>query len=197
MVQAGGPATLLGVAGIGCVATWPFLRDHRSALAVQGVGAVVFAAHFALLGALTASTACGLSLLQLAIAISTRDRHSRRLANGLVLIALILLTLVTWHGPSSALVACGSVIGMLARCQTSTVKMKVAFVAAAPFWLAHNLIVGAPFPLAVDLISITMNLAGLFIAANRPWSGSTVIFPQLWRLIRIVKGAPLSPQVPV
>lgn len=179
MLGPSGSATLLGVLGLGCVVTWPLLRSHGKALAVQGIGAVAFAAHFALLGALTASASCGLSLIQLTIAASIRDRRIRQALNVLMLVALLLLTIATWHGIASALVACGSLVGMFARCQRSMAKMKIIFIMAAPFWLAHHLIVGAPFALAVDLISVAGNLMGLHIAARRMQGDRAVPFPRL------------------
>ena len=88
---AGNPVTLLGLTGLACVAAWPFLRDRRSALAVQSAGALAFAMHFALLGAFTAAAASGLSLVQLLVAITSSDPHRRRSLDGLMLVALMLL----------------------------------------------------------------------------------------------------------
>ena len=177
MVGPGGSATLFGVIGLSCVVTWPLLRSYGRALIVQGIGAIAFAAHFALLGALTASASCALSLIQLMIASSVRASRLRRMLNILVLVTLMLLTIATWHGMASALVACGSLIGMIARCQRSTTKMKAIFIVAAPFWLAHHLIVKAPFALAVDLIAVAGNLVGLYIAARRMQAEWSVTFP--------------------
>ncbi|WP_371328220.1 YgjV family protein [Novosphingobium sp. NDB2Meth1] len=61
----------------------------------------------------------------------------------------------------SALALTGSSLGSLARLQTSTSRMKGLFLVGAPFWLAHNLMVGAVFALGTDLVSLASNLASL------------------------------------
>ena len=47
--------------------------------------------------------------------------------------------------------------------------MKGLFLIGAPFWLAHNLMVGALFALGTDLVSLTSNMANLlkFMAGRR------------------------------
>jgi len=158
---------MFGAIGLSCVVTWPLLHSYRRALVVQGIGAIAFAAHFALLGALTASASCALSLIQLTIAGAVCEPHLRRKLNILVLVTLMLLAIATWDGIASALVASGGLISTIARCQNSTARMKAIFIAAAPFWLTHDLIVKAPFALAVDLIAVTGNLVGLYLAGRR------------------------------
>ncbi|MDG5972984.1 YgjV family protein [Sphingobium fuliginis] len=194
---AGNPVTLLGLTGLACVAAWPFLRDRRSALAVQSAGALAFAMHFALLGAFTAAAASGLSLVQLLVAITSSDPHRRRSLDGLMLVALMLLTIMTWHGALSALVACASVISMRARSQRSIVRMKATFLVAAPFWLAHNLLAGAYFALAVDLVSVVGNLAGLIIATNRDQPRWTAIGSNVARFKAVMVGACSTLRLPV
>ena len=129
---------------------------------VQGAGAGAFALHFALIGAPTASAACLLSLMQLTVALVVRDRVAKLALDGATLLALLLLTVATWHGILSGLAACGGASSFIARTQRSTTRMKIVFLVAAPFWLAHNLLIGAPFALAVDLVSVAGNLLGLF-----------------------------------
>ncbi|WP_430984397.1 YgjV family protein [Escherichia coli] len=86
------------------------------------------------------------------------------------------LSVVTWHGIPSALALTGSSLGSLARLQTSTTRMKGLFLLGAPFWLAHNLIVGALFALGTDAVSLASNLANLmrFVVRRR----RTVSFSQ-------------------
>lgn len=156
---------LLGMIGLGCVVIWPFLRSLRRVIAVQSVGAIAFTVQFAVLGASTAAVACGISLAQLMIALTVRDRRTRVALNVASLVVLVVLALITWAGISSLLAGCGGLVSMAARNQPSPVRMKVGFLIGAPFWLAHNIIVGAPFALTVDFISVVTNIGGLGIAA--------------------------------
>src|SRR4051794_30859502 len=54
-------AALLGIAGVlvGCL--WALFEDRRTILALQTLGAGIFAAHFALLGAQTAMATCAVA----------------------------------------------------------------------------------------------------------------------------------------
>lgn len=153
----GGGAAGLGIVALGCVFIWPLLGSYRRAIAVQGLGAAAFASYFALLGSPTASAVCVISLAQLLIAASVRSRTLLVVLYGASLVLMALLVAATWHGLPSALAACGSVAGTIARLQRSTVRMKWMFLIGAPFWLAHNLLAGAPYALAVDLLSIASN----------------------------------------
>ena len=165
MAACNAPSILLGMIGLGCVVIWPFLRSLRRVIVVQGVGAIAFICQFAVLGASTAAVACGISLAQLMIALTVRDRRTRVALNIASLVMLAALALITWAGISSLLAGCGGLVSMAARNQPSPIRMKVAFLIGAPFWLAHNIIVGAPFALTVDFISVVTNIGGLGLAA--------------------------------
>lgn len=165
MTVGGATSILLGMIGLACVVIWPFLRCLRRVIIVQGVGAIAFALQFAALGASTAAVACGISLAQLLIALTVRDRGTRLALNVASLAILVTLAIFRWAGISSLLAGCGSIVSMAARNQPSPLRMKIAFLIGAPFWLAHNIIVGAPFALTVDFISIFTNIAGLCLAS--------------------------------
>lgn len=165
MAAGSAPSILLGMIGLGCVVIWPFLRSLRRVIVVQGVGATAFTFQFAVLGASTAAVACGISLAQLMIALTLRDRRTRLALNVASLVVLAALALITWAGISSLLAGCGGLVSMAARNQPSPIRMKVGFLIGAPFWLAHNIIVGAPFALTVDFISVVTNIGGLGLAA--------------------------------
>ncbi|MEC7933856.1 MAG: YgjV family protein, partial [Pseudomonadota bacterium] len=124
-------AILFGIVGLGCVVSWPLLPSLRGALMVQGTGACAFALHFALIGAPTASAACVLSLMQLTVALVVRDRVAKLALDGATLLALLLLTVATWHGLLSGLAACGGASSFIARTQRSTTRMKIVFLVAA------------------------------------------------------------------
>ena len=121
-------AILFGIVGLGCVVSWPLLPSRRGALMVQGTGACAFALHFALIGVPTASAACVLSLMQLTVALVVRDRVAKLALDGATLLALLLLTVATWHGLLSGLAACGGAASFMARTQRSTTRMKMVSV---------------------------------------------------------------------
>lgn len=169
MAAGSAPSIVLGMIGLGCVVIWPFLGCLRRVIVVQSVGAIAFTFQFALLGASTAAVACGISLAQLMIALTVRDRRTRVVLNVASLVILAALAILTWAGISSFLAGCGGFVSMAARNQQSPIRMKVGFLIGAPFWLAHNIIVGAPFALTVDFISVVTNIGGLCLAAFGAW----------------------------
>lgn len=154
-------ATVLGCMALLCVVSWPFFSDYRTVVKIQSAGAAAFALYFLTLGSPTAAIACLISCSQLVISASLRDRYVVTRLYGASLILLAFLSTVTWQGIPSALALTGSSLGSLARLQTSTTRMKGLFLVGAPFWLAHNLMVGALFALGTDLVSLVSNLANL------------------------------------
>ncbi len=144
-----------------CVVSWPFFTDYRIAVKIQSAGAAAFALYFLMLGSPTAAIACLISCTQLIVSASVPDRYVVVRLYGASLILLAFLAVVTWHGIPSAFALTGSLLGSVARLQTSTTRMKGFFLAGAPFWLAHNLIVGAAFALGTDLVSLVSNFANL------------------------------------
>jgi hypothetical protein len=162
-------ATAFGCVALFCVIIWPFFSDYRTVVKIQSVGAAAFAVYFLMLGSPTAAVACLISCAQLLVSASVRDRYVVVRLYGASLIVLSFLSVITWHGIPSALALTGSSLGSLARLQTSTTRMKGLFLVGAPFWLAHNLIVGAMFALGTDAVSLSSNLANLLRLMVRRW----------------------------
>lgn len=127
---------------------------------VQGTGACAFALHFALIGAPTASAACVLSLMQLTVALVVRDRVAKLALDGATLLALLLLTVATAWAPIRP---CRLRRGCFLHGTDPAINDadEDGLSRGRPFWLAHNLLIGAPFALAVDLVSVAGNLLGL------------------------------------
>ncbi|WP_165418737.1 MULTISPECIES: YgjV family protein [Sphingobium] len=180
---------LLGMIGLACVMTWPFLRCLRRVIVVQSVGAVAFTLQFSVLGASTAAVACGISLAQLLIALTVRDRGVRSALNIARLVTLLTLVLFTWVGIASLFAASGGIINMSARNQPSPMRMKTVFLIGSPFWLAHNIMGGALSALTVDLISVFTNMTGLYLAsieARKCLQGE--VSDTVWRRVGILYG---------
>lgn len=167
MVRTGYLAPVCGAIALACVMSWPHLASYRKAVVVQTLGAGAFALQFASLDAWTASGTSVLACAQLVCAASSADRRLVRAVCASCLLALVALTVVTWEGIPSLLAVCGSTAGSLARLQRSTTRMKLMFLLGAPFWVLHNLSVGAIFALCVDAVSIAGNGISLVRTAKR------------------------------
>lgn len=167
-------AAASGTLALACVLIWPMMRGQRGVLWVQSLGAAAFGLHFALLGAPTAAAVSLISLGQLLVAAMVRDRQLVRAFYAISLFALVVFAVATWHGVISLLAVGGSLAGTLARSQRRTSHMKLFFVLGAPFWIVHNVVVGAPFALLVDVISVVSNGSSLFRIIKRQLAESGV-----------------------
>lgn len=163
----GGPAFWFGAIALICVVSWPQIESYRKAVVLQSVGAAAFAFQFAFLDAWTASATSALSLGQLVCFSWARDPKCVRVVSSVSIVTLVLISVSTWQGLPSLLAICGSLMGLIARLQPSTTRMKIVFVAGAPFWVLHNIAVGAVFALCIDAVSILGNSSSLARTARR------------------------------
>ena len=159
----GGSAALFGSIGIAAVLVWPRLRSYQGAVAVQCAGAAAFAAYFGVGGSSTASASCILAAIQLITVGLTRDRRVVMLVFTATLACLALMATWIWTGVPTVLATCGCLLSTLARMQPTTHRMKLWFLFAAPFWLAHNILTTSLLALAVDAMSIFSNGASLMM----------------------------------
>lgn len=160
-------ATAFGGIALLCVVSWPFFADYRTVIKIQSTGAAACAVYFLMIGSPTAAIACLISCSQLLISASVDDRYVVVRLYGASLILLAFLSVATWHGMISAFAIIGSFCGSIARLQMSTTRMKILFMAGAPFWLVHNLMAGAVMALGVDAISIGSNTASFMNMLSR------------------------------
>jgi hypothetical protein len=144
IVQENPLAAGFGAMGLLCQLAWPLFRCRRKILTVQfGIGAD-YGVQYALLDAWSGAGVAGLGALQTAVALLAGERPwLRRL--GLVFIPVVCaIGYLTWCGPASlcAMLACSLV--MLGRTQSDTLRLRCFLLAAAPFGIGYDLLVGAP-----------------------------------------------------
>ncbi|WP_371423028.1 YgjV family protein, partial [Tardiphaga sp.] len=108
------------------------------------------------------SHASMLSCTQLICAVAVSERRFVQAVTGVSALVLAFMAVATWQGVPSLLALIGGLAGSVARLQPTTKRMKLVFLAGAPFWVAHNLLVGATFASCVDVASIGGNLSSLW-----------------------------------
>lgn len=150
-------AAIFGCSGLASVLIWPFLSCHRQIILVQVLGAISFALYFGFEGALLASASCLISSGQLAARRLCANRISIVPIFAASFGILLILASLGHGGMLVYLAVAGSCFGTLARLQTSTVRMKALFLAGAPLWLLHNLLLGAYLAIVVDVVSMLTN----------------------------------------
>ena len=156
-------SSLFGFAGVIFGSSWGFMRSRQQIVAVQALCTLSFTIHFYLLGAYSGSAMNALTLIQVAIALTGSRGLAARWSYWATMPVMGLLTVMTWNGPSSAAAAAGLSMAALGRWQTDIRNLRLFFVACSLCWFCHNLIVGSPFGMATDCISLATNLYGLWL----------------------------------
>lgn len=150
-----------GAAALLCACTWPLCRQRRTILLVQAAGSAALALYFASLGSGTAASTGAVSLVQLLMAALIQRRSRLMVAYAATIPLSAWLVAASWHGVPSALATLGAVLCSTARLQRETKPMMIMFLCATPFWVAHNLLTGSAFGLALDVLSVAGSAASL------------------------------------
>jgi Bacterial inner membrane protein len=154
-------ATAFGAAGLACQLAWPLFRTQRKILAVQfGIGAD-YSLHYALLGASSGAGVAAMGAAQTALKLLAGDRPWLRWA-GLVFLPIVAAVCwATWSGPASACALAAVTLIMVGRMQDDTVRLRMFMLAAAPFGMGYDILVGAAPALIGGIASATIAVVAL------------------------------------
>ena len=174
------PATVAGALGVLANCAWPLQRERRVVLALQCAGSLMFGLHYLLLGAPTAAAMCVAGVVQGVSAATISGRKLRLSIFFATIVAGVSVTVTTFAGVTSVLAQAGSLLTATGRLQRGVQSIRWCFLAAEVFWTTHNLLVGSPWGLTSDSLSVTMLLIGLW--RGRKQGG---LFPWLAPLRRV------------
>lgn len=137
-------AVFFGAAGLFCQLIWPLFRARKAIIAAQfGVGAN-YAIQYALLGAWSGAGVAGLGATQSLISYIAGDRQwLRRAAASVFLPAAVAISFATWSGLASLFALISVTLTMVGRLQCDTIRLRVFLLAAAPFGMGYDILVGA------------------------------------------------------
>jgi hypothetical protein len=154
-------ADFAGAAGVLLGSSWALFQKHRTILLCQALGASCFGAHY-LLGSGTAAAACLMSVLQ-SIAGAGERRPAWLGWFYAATYGVILATAIgAWHGLPSLFAATGAGLSALGRWQREAQRMRLVFLCSSANWVVHNTLVGTPFGLTSDALSLSTILIGLY-----------------------------------
>jgi hypothetical protein len=162
MLPTPGLATAVGAVAIAINTCWPLLRDRKRILCLQVLSATLFATHYALLGAATASAMCVAGIIQGTSAVFLRRRALRLGAFGATIAGGLSLTVATWSGLPSLLAQSAQVFSACGRLQRSPQALRWCFLASECFWTCHNVLVGSGAGLTSDALATSMLILGLW-----------------------------------
>ncbi|MCP4381359.1 MAG: YgjV family protein [Hyphomicrobiales bacterium] len=154
-------ATTFGTAGLLCQLLWPLFRAHRAIVTVQfGIGAD-YSIHYALLDAWSGAAVAGLGATQSAAAVLLGDRPWFRWAGLVFLPAVAAVCYATWSGLPTLFAFAAVALIMIGRMQRDTLRLRVLMLAAAPFGMGYDILVGAAPALVGAIVSATIAAAML------------------------------------
>lgn len=146
--------------GCGIVA---FQQQARSAmLKLWFVSAVLNASHFTVLGQYEAALFVGLTAVRfLVAALSPRQRWMYAF-----LALSTLLILLSYTSPVNLLPYLAAVVGTVGSFQKNVLLVRLLMAAGASAWIVHNLLIGSPVAVLMELAFLGSNLVG-FIRSRR------------------------------
>jgi hypothetical protein len=154
-------AAAFGTVGLACQLAWPLFRAHRAIMSVQfGIGAD-YSVHYALLDAWSGAGVAGLGATQSALAFFAGERPWLRRA-GLIFLPIVAATCyATWSGLPTLFALTAVTLIMIGRLQQDTLRLRILLLAAAPFGVGYDVLVGAAPALIGGITSATIATAML------------------------------------
>jgi hypothetical protein len=154
-------ATAFGAMGVLCQLIWPLFRGHRAIMSAQfGIGAD-YSIHYALLDAWSGAGVAGLGATQSAMVFLLGDRPWFRWAGFVFLPIVVVICYATWSGVSTLFAFVAVTLTMVGRLQSDTLRLRILLLAAAPFGMGHDILVGAAPALIGAIVSATIAAAML------------------------------------
>jgi hypothetical protein len=160
-------ATIAGTLAMVCLAVSPLFKHRTTVLLAQLGTSAGYGVHYALCGIMTAAVSCGLSAVQVLLAIPLAARPSFKPIFYLFAPVLVVTAMMTWQGPVSATAVAALAFTTLARMQGRTAPLRLYMLGAQLAWLAHDLAVLSLPAIAGDIASLVTG--GIMVA--RQYSG--------------------------
>lgn len=165
--SAAGHLDLFGSLGLSLGFTAGVMPRRDRILLASAACAACFAAHYLILGALTGTAMCAISVIQSLVSLYCVGTPGRSVwvppLFAASTLAAACLTAATWSGWPSACAALGTLLATSARLHAAPQTMRLLFLGASLCWAGHNLLVGSVFGLTCDVLTIF----GLVIALLR------------------------------
>lgn len=146
--------------GSGIFAFW---QQQRSAmLKFWFISAVLNASHFALLGQVEAALFVGLTAIRFLVAAIQPRRHWMLL----FMAAATAILLTTYSSALNLLPYAAAMLGTYGSFQTRLGRVRLCMAIGASTWIIHNILVGSPVAVLMELAFLLSNLVG-FLRSRR------------------------------
>lgn len=164
ILQQNPAAAVFGATGLACQFVWPLFRQRRAIISAQfGIGAS-YSLHYAFIDAWSGAGVAGLGAAQSAIAFLAVGRPWLRWVGVVCLPVVAAICYATWSGLPTILALAAVTLVIVGRMQRDTVQLRALLLAAAPFGMAYDVVVGAAPALVGGVVSATV--AGFMLARD-------------------------------
>lgn len=133
-------------------------RERKKIIFCLFCGAILIAVHFVLLGQWTAALLMTISPIRYA---ASYYSPSRKIKYSLFA-ASIVMTAFTFSGLASLISCCGSLLQTIAAFSKEDKPLRIFMAVGICFWIIHNVLVGSPMAVVVEIIFLFSTLLGLY-----------------------------------
>jgi len=149
-------AAAFGTLGLLCQLIWPVFHARKAIMTVQfGIGAD-YSLHYALLDAWSGAGVAGTGATQSALAFFFGDRPWFSRVGLVSLPVVAVVCYATWSGVETLFAFAAVTLIMVGRQQRDTLRLRILLLAAAPFGMGYDIIVGAAPALIGAIVSATI-----------------------------------------
>jgi hypothetical protein len=154
-------AAAFGTAGLLCQLIWPIFRRRSAIMTAQfGIGAD-YSLQYALLDAWSGAGVAALGATQSALALIAGERPWLRYTGFVFLPFVAVIGYASWSGIASFFALAAVTLIMLGRMQRDSIRLRVLLLAAAPFGISYDIVVGALPAFTGGIVSATIALVML------------------------------------
>ncbi len=161
ILQENPAASAFGVLGLASQMIWPVFRAHRAIMGAQFAIGSSYSAHYALLEAWSGAGVAGIGATQSALAFLVGEQSWFRWAGLLFLPVVAVVCYATWIGLPTVFAFAAVALIMIGRLQRNTLRLRIFLLAASPFALGYDILVGAAPALVGGILSTVIATAML------------------------------------
>jgi hypothetical protein len=149
-------AAAFGAAGLLCQLAWPLFRSRKTILTAQfGIGAD-YSLQYALLGAWSGAEVACIGAMQSVLSFFAGERPWLRQTGFVFLPVVAVLCFANWSGVETLFALTAVTLIMVGRLQSDTLRLRILLLAAAPFGIGYDVLVGALPALIGGIVSASI-----------------------------------------
>lgn len=152
-------------------------NNRKKMLHVSMFGQILYAIHFALLGAFTGSLMNIIGAVR-SYLFARIDTKKKPMILFYVFVSMYLIALFfTWKGPISVLPVIGMISGTIAFWQTNPRHIRMIGLISPPLWFTYNFISGSYPGMLAEVVLLSSNLIGIYRFDFLPKFKKSIIKP--------------------